>query len=104
MALVPVLNPATSGSVTRNPATAPSKAIAFAPRRFLSPAASTASPATIGTQTARLSQCACISAGEEEEPGEQHRHSGDHQEGVVVDESRLQPAHHAREPADELGR
>src|SRR6516225_8389663 len=84
--------------VTANPATAPTSAsqrAAAASRSRCS--ASTRTPATIGTQMARLIKGSTVSrASAHHPPGEQRQHRQDHGEGVVVDAARLNMAQERR--------
>src|SRR4051812_44583 len=116
MLLVPVSNPVISGTVTRNPAIAPTSATMRPSRGWRSPpAASTITPATMGTQTERLSQWVALSkmflalrsAGIEDavQPQrEDQEHADDHAERIVIDVPRLDPAHDAGDPADDARR
>src|SRR3989344_2451139 len=102
------LKPAYSGSVTAKPRTAPSSALtraACGPRS--PPVNSTATPAMIGVQMARLSKGnPCIiwsfsSGSAHVRQRQQQQHADDHREGIVVDIARLQLADHRGEPADQ---
>src|SRR5829696_2914803 len=88
IAEVATSNCAYSGTVTRKAAIAPIRAIQrAAPASRSRPTASTARPATIGTQIARERNG--VTGSPHAPPVEQHEHADDHRERVVVDVARL---------------
>src|SRR5262249_23148714 len=99
---VPISNIVHSGTVTRKPARAPKSAIQRAiPASRSRPTASTASPATIGTQMAS-ERSGGIARGSSAPgpPCQQREKADDHGERIVIDVACLQMPQQRRAPAD----
>src|SRR6478735_4996299 len=115
IAEVAVSKPPYSGSVTRKLAMAPISAIQRTMRAWSSrPRASRMEPNTIGIQMARLKSPIFIvlvpllpepflDHRPADEIRHEHDHAQQHRESVVVDVTRLHPAHHAGEAARQVG-